>query len=210
MTTETALTYTGERVIPDLMRPDDRVLMEHLERYFWAAGVLTREPYISEVSVLDVPCGAGYGTALLGAVAGHGARGLDRDIEVVNYARRRYGSVFCRFAERDMAEPFAVDPLHAAAICFEGIEHVEHQALAARHLCEAVRPGGLIMVSTPRAGSEGAGSRFHTHELSVDAFADLFEPYLRDGWQLIGQNLRVGDAFVDDARYMILLGRRAG
>jgi 2-polyprenyl-3-methyl-5-hydroxy-6-metoxy-1,4-benzoquinol methylase len=94
-----------------------------------------------------------------------------------------------------------------AVISFEGIEHVIDQEAAARSVCAALKSGGLLIASTPRAHGPGAGSSFHTHELDLDEFVGLFSPYLSE-YAVHGQNLSVGDCDPDSAKYLILEGRK--
>lgn len=49
---------TGERVIPKKMSPMNNLLLEHIARYQFAL------PYL-EGRVLDMACGAGYGTHMI-------------------------------------------------------------------------------------------------------------------------------------------------
>jgi SAM-dependent methyltransferase len=198
-----ALPNTGERCVPDSMAPDDRVLLEHVARYAWAVRLLGPAPR----RVLDAPCGAGYGTQLL-AQAGHHVVGLDVDPNAVAYARTRYAHERARFRVADLAGPGLGGPF-AAVVCFEGIEHVRDQATAAANLCQALAPGGVLLVSAPIAGSPGAGSPFHVAEPELGAFVELFAPRLRT-LRLAGQVRRPGDADLGDAWYVLLVGQTAG
>jgi SAM-dependent methyltransferase len=201
-----ALPNTGERCVPDAMAPDDRVLLEHVARYAWAVKLLGPTPR----RVLDAPCGAGYGTQLL-ARAGHQAVGLDVDPNAIAYARTRYAHERARFRVADLTGPGLLDAADAggpfgAVVCFEGIEHVRDQATAAANLCQALAPGGVLLVSAPLAGSPGAGSPFHVAEPELGAFVELFAPRLRT-LRLAGQVRRPCDADLGDAWYVLLVGQ---
>jgi 2-polyprenyl-3-methyl-5-hydroxy-6-metoxy-1,4-benzoquinol methylase len=202
----TILAYNGERCVPAAMHSQDPVLREHLERYRWATNQLARR-VPSESLVLDVPCGAGYGTRML-ADAGPDLRvyGADIDARTVAYARETYDHPRVAFHEADMEVPLYFGP-YDAVVCFEGIEHVGDQPRAAGNLVDALGPGGLLIVSTPRVGGPGAGSAWHTHEMTLDEFVALFAPRLA-GIQVFGQERRVGDCDAREARYFILAGRR--
>jgi 2-polyprenyl-3-methyl-5-hydroxy-6-metoxy-1,4-benzoquinol methylase len=222
-----ALQYTGERVIPDRFALGDRILQEHMARYRYAGqkikqyieqelaalpishrGLMTRRPMI-----LDAPCGTGYGAAMLAEIVNATVYGLDIDSDTLEYARARYGSQDGRLCfepacdmDEDTGWPYL--PLLDAAVCFEGIEHVQNQQEVAGRLCRSVHTGGLVIVSTPRVHGPGSGSEYHTRELTLDQFTALFAPELSQ-MEVFGQEMQVGDCLADEnARFYILVGRR--
>jgi 2-polyprenyl-3-methyl-5-hydroxy-6-metoxy-1,4-benzoquinol methylase len=203
----TILAYDGERAVPAAMSPHDPVLREHLERYRWATEQLRRRLPPDAHLALDVPCGAGYGTRMLaGAAPDLLVHGIDIDPRTVAYARETYDHPRVAFHEADMELPLYVGP-YDAVVCFEGIEHVEDQPRVAQNLVDALAPGGLLIVSTPRRGGPGAGSAWHTHEFALDEFVALFASRLA-GVQVFGQERRVDDCPAHSARYFVLTGRR--
>jgi 2-polyprenyl-3-methyl-5-hydroxy-6-metoxy-1,4-benzoquinol methylase len=223
------LAYTGERVIPDRFHIQDRILQEHLDRYRYAARQLRQfidehreRPNASLIDaamplmVLDLPCGVGYGSALIAEQVGASVYGIDIDEETIEYAREKYGDNLTKdygcttFMTGDMIDevnwPYL--PLMDATVCFEGIEHVDDQKFAARRIAQVTREGGLIFVSTPRRDGPGGGSEYHTRELTQRELIDLFLPYVYN-YKVVGQELRVEDCAADDnARFYILVGRR--
>ena len=73
--------FTGERVVPNDMHESSVVYSEHIIRYALALK------YCSMNSVLDVACGTGYGTDLLGHVS-RKVTGGDIDVESLEYAEK--------------------------------------------------------------------------------------------------------------------------
>lgn len=219
-----ALRYTGERVIPDRFSLGDRILQEHLARYRFAARKI--KEYLTQrraaydglkyeiPGVIDAPCGSGYGSALIAEQCGERqvhVLGIDIDIDTVLYAEARYGQVqgFCTFIQADLD---GSSPIYysksVATVCFEGIEHVDDQQLVAKRLCDWTEKNGLVIVSTPRVHGPGAGSEYHTTELTLQEFRGLFEPHLRE-IEMFGQELNVGDCESDEnARFYVLVGRK--
>jgi O-antigen biosynthesis protein len=196
------LPWTGERCVPEHLGSTSLLVFEHTARYWWAAFNLRKAP--KNAVVLDAPSGAGYGSAILAQSPRVAiVVGTDIDQQAVEYARDRYGMPGkVVFTVQDMAK---IRTKADAVVSFEGIEHVDDQQAAARALCDALKPGGLLMVSTPRADGTAAGSAFHTHELSLDEFVGLFAPYL-DEYTVHGQQVTVGDRAPEEARYFILEG----
>jgi len=203
-----ALPWTGERCVPESMQPIDRTLTEHLARYWWAFDRLSA--LRTARVVLDTPCGAGYGTWILAGARGVAmALGTDIDPDAVDYARSRYGIPGrVNFSVGDLTRLGGSRLRVDAVVCFEGIEHVDDQKAASAGLCHVLKPGGLLLVSTPRANGPGSGGRFHTHELGVSEFVAILSAHLTDV-VVHGQNAGVGDASPLSARYVVLEGRRA-
>lgn len=202
------LKYTGERVVPDSFDVKDRILQEHVARYTYAATQIQARLKMSGPLIWDAPCGVGYGTRLLAEqIPGALLYGVDLDPETIEYANARYAHPHINFYSADL-DTHGVGLLFDAIVCFEGIEHMKDLGHVAKILCQSLRQGGLVFVSTPRRNGPGAGSEFHTTELSRDELVSLFEPHLRCV-EILGQDLKVGDCNPDEvARFYLLVGRR--
>lgn len=106
-------------------------LREHLARYRFARERVSGR-------VLDVACGAGYGTALLGAV------GLDLSADALRRARRETG----RLVRGDALRlPFGGN--FDAVVSFETVEHVDDPERFVEECRRVLRPGGRLLISTP-------------------------------------------------------------
>jgi SAM-dependent methyltransferase len=160
------LPFTGERYTSDVSGP---IRHQHHHRYLFAAR------FCADRDVLDVACGEGYGSALLGAVARR-VRGVDLDPETVTFAERNYATPNVSFRQGDAArleEREAFD----VVISFETIEHlVEHDAFI-DGVCRALRPGGLLIISSPDktiyTDADEYKNEFHQHELDRAEYKDL-------------------------------------
>lgn len=122
---------------------------DHVARYRWAAEKLKpREPRF----VLDAACGCGYGTAMLAdALPEARIGGVDIHGPAVNYAQRNWGRPNAMYAVMDVAKldlgPY-VGRLDAT-VSFETLEHTKHYDAFAKKVHEALRPGGVWLVSVP-------------------------------------------------------------
>jgi SAM-dependent methyltransferase len=160
--------FTGERVIPGQVNED--LWNEHLSRYAFASR------YAAGQQVLDVGCGAGYGSAELARVAAR-VTGLDISGEAARYAREHYGLDTVQFVQGSGAAlPFRPG-VFGLVTAFEVIEHLGDWASLIREAGRVLTDNGLFLVSTPNKlyyaesrKTEGPNP-FHEHEFEYEEFA---------------------------------------
>jgi GT2 family glycosyltransferase/SAM-dependent methyltransferase/glycosyltransferase involved in cell wall biosynthesis len=160
--------WTGERCVP--WAPDVQVIYEHLHRYLWARTLVAGR------DVLDLGSGEGFGAAILAEVASS-VHGVDLDQQAVDHARLRYGDAAVSFAHGDAtALDHALDGRFDVVVAFEVLEHVADQEGLLAGVRRVLRPGGLLVISTPNRlvyeTTEG-GNPFHVKELSDTEFEPL-------------------------------------
>jgi SAM-dependent methyltransferase len=136
---------------------------EHRGRYWWAArAVEGRE-------VLDAGCGTGYGMEIL-AAGGASVTGVDVDRDAVVAAGRRVGDPDA-VVEGDVRELPFDDDAFDVVVCWEVIEHVEGAARALGEFRRVLRPGGLLLVSSPNPRVYPPGNEHHVHEYPPEELA---------------------------------------
>jgi SAM-dependent methyltransferase len=167
------LRFTGERFVPGIPELED-LYYEHISRYLMAA------PFCPQCDVLDVACGAGYGTYHL---ATHGARsvlGVDRSLDAVAFAQAQYGNRGLVFAVGDAeALPVPTSSLDVV-VSFETIEHVPNPEAALAEISRVLRATGTLIISSPnrdvyRPGGAEERNPFHVREFTVTEFRALLE-----------------------------------
>lgn len=131
--------HTGERFIPG----EDSGLMEaeHLQRYIFAGG------YVKGMSVLDIACGAGYGSSLLFGAGAADVTGVDISEEAVQFALSHYGKDGIKFAARN-AEEFK-NGRYDVIVSFETLEHLEKRQQFLENLHSMMKERGVLIISTP-------------------------------------------------------------
>ena len=97
--------------------------------------------------VLDVGCGLGYFVELFNR---HGARctGIDIDDLCLDYCR---ANIMGEYAKVDLTKPpypFPGDSFHKV-ICSEVLEHIKENKVILWELRRVMKPGGVLVVSTP-------------------------------------------------------------
>ena len=162
------LHLTGERTLPDV--PEENYWFQrHLAVYEWIAERAHGR------RIVDLACGEGYGSAVLGRTAAS-VVGVDANPEAFEHARLKYTGGTVRF-ERDMVETWTGDV--DCVVFLQTIEHVQDPGAVLDRLRELVGPGGVAYVSTPNvltlapAGAERSGNPWHVREYRPEEYREL-------------------------------------
>src|SRR5687768_16718077 len=112
------LQFTGERFIPTKELINDEIGFEHLHRYH---SVI---PFVQNKTVLDIACGEGYGTALIGKYAKK-VYAVDIDESCVKWAQEHYTATNNKleFKKGSVDQIPLPDNTVDVIISFETIEH---------------------------------------------------------------------------------------
>lgn len=116
----------------------------HKKRYEFAL------PYAKGKKVIDVACGFGTGSKMLAEVA-ESVVGVDLSEEELGFARPNYEGGNLKFLKEDATKMPVPDNSFDLAVSFETIEHLDavEQSDFLKELRRVVRPGGVILLSTP-------------------------------------------------------------
>lgn len=169
------LGFTGERIVPGA--PDcepnfaQKMYQEHVARYAFAAQLA------AGADVLDVGCGVGYGSQFLARAGAASVLGLDIADDAIEHARKHYFHPAVSFAVHDAAA-IALAASHDLVTCFELIEHVEAQEQVLDRIKAALRPAGVLVISTPRP-LDDIRTHFHVHEMSFEELHGMLKQRFR-------------------------------
>lgn len=161
----------GERQVAPTL---DGIRADHTARYRWAA---TRIPAGS--CVLDVACGIGYGSRILGE-AGHIVVGVDIDEDAIRYGSKFHAHPLVRLKAGD-ANALTLPSPRDAAVSFETVEHLEDPAPLLRSLAQSAP---LLIASVPNEAviPHDAGFAYHFRHYTREQFGALLA---RCGWRVI-------------------------
>jgi 2-polyprenyl-3-methyl-5-hydroxy-6-metoxy-1,4-benzoquinol methylase len=107
--------------------------------------------------VCDLPCGAGAFSARL-ATLGCNVTAVDLEAAEPFYFDRAQRVL----ADGNLKLPFA-DGEFDAMVSIEGIEHLENPSFFVRECARVVKPGGLVILSTPNVDSYRSRRSAHFH-----------------------------------------------
>lgn len=181
------LLWSGERFIPGEGGPE--IYYEHAHRYVLARGLL------AGAAVVDLASGEGYGAAWLAEVAAS-VVGIDIDEGSVRHSRAQYARHDnLSFAVGDIQSLPLADDCVDAVTCFEAIEHVHNPRAVVEEVVRILRPGGLLLISTPNkaeyADQRDYDNEFHIHEFYLPDLELLLSEYFADR-ELVGQRVVAG------------------
>ncbi|MBU9723656.1 MULTISPECIES: class I SAM-dependent methyltransferase [Bacillaceae] len=171
------LEYTGERVIPELMKPDNGLLLEHCARYYLAS-------MYAHGRVLDIACGTGYGSKMLLDYSRNKISevvGADIDEKTVAYASMHYLGPKMSFITADVMDNELVSKLGTfdTIVSFETIEHVRDDQFFIEQMHSLLKSNGTLILSTPFGEGRDypSGSPFHYFQLTPEEFKGLFHHF---------------------------------
>lgn len=158
--------YTGERILPGSVF--NVTYYQSLAAY----------QFITQLSagkaVLDVACGEGYGTAMLGKVAAKSV-GIDQDKDSIVAAQLKYAAPNISFKLGSLFSlPAMPEGPFDIVCCLQTIEHVHDHDAFLKALQAQTNPGGIIVVSTPNKRQFPTFNPYHVHELDLAETTALF------------------------------------
>lgn len=164
----------GERVLET-----ERVglVREHMDRYRFARRHISQHG-----DVLDCACGSGYGATILSQYA-RSVTGIDVSEVALDFCRQTYRRENLKFLMGDALALKNSSNSIDSYISFETIEHVADPAALLKEARRVLKPGGLLLVSTPNRVFSGIGSGekptnpFHLREWSLAEFHAELQPY---------------------------------
>lgn len=164
--------FTGEFFIPG--KTEKRIEKDHYARYMFS------KKYVRNKRILDIACGVGYGAEVMGSEYSS-YLGVDINPQNIQYAKNTYRKNNVEYVEGNVLS-FKDDPFDII-LCFETIEHVKDYKKALTSLYGNLKPGGLLIISSPNRIitskhalniEDRPENKFHTQEfLPMELISEL-------------------------------------
>jgi len=170
------MNYTGERIIPKLMKPHNGLLLEHIFRYEFAKDFTGER-------VLDIACGSGYGSEVL-LKNNNSIKeivGIDISNNSIEYARSNYNFPETSYYVDDCLNPNLsnIYGTFDTIISFETIEHFEGDEPFVKNLFNLLKPDGTLIISTPFGIGKfkPCSCPFHVYQYKEEEFINVLSPF---------------------------------
>lgn len=168
---KTALPFL-ERIVPeDLPWYGRKTLLEHIIRYNFA------KPYVKGRLVAELGCGSGYGTYQLAQAGSKRIYAIDKNKEVVSYAKKHYHHPLIEYRVADAKNTKL--PLESidVVIAFETIEHIKNSQQFLDEVIRILKKGGIFILSTPNKEISFSNNPYHLKEYSITELAAALRPF---------------------------------
>lgn len=152
--------YTGERLAAADARfaPD---MARHLAAYHLMA------PFITGKRVLEAGCGEGYGAALMARHAAH-VVGVDYNAPALELARQRHQAANLEYRAVNLLDLARQQPGEFDVVTnFQVLEHLEDPAPFLTAAAACVKPGGMLILTTPNRLASVSENPYHVHEYTA-------------------------------------------
>ncbi len=186
--TKSKLNDTGERMIPAGEGEVSYVFARHKFAYECV------RPQVAGKRVLDIGCGTGYGCAILSETASF-VQGIDYSAEAISYCNTHYASGAVAFRHLPVEE-MTFHHEFDAAVSFQVIEHLADTNRFLSRVSDAVRPGGIIFLTTPnvRRPEQGTSDNpFHQNEMNYEQLRTFLSNHF-SSFELLGIGYRSSSA----------------
>ncbi len=134
--------------------------------------------YAQNKVILDIGCGGGHGSYKLIRAGAKKIYGVDVIADSIEYCQAHYNHPNLFFKQGDITRLDFDDNSFDLICAFEVIEHIKNYQKAISELRRVLKPGGLLIISTPNKAIYSPDSKkpfhpFHYHEWFLNDFKKI-------------------------------------
>ncbi|MBM2820501.1 MAG: hypothetical protein HW405_261 [Candidatus Berkelbacteria bacterium] len=134
--------------------------------------------YAQDKVILDIGCGAGYGSYKLIRAGAKKVYGVDIIANSIEYCQTHHFNPGLFFKQGDITRLDFDDNFFDQICAFEVIEHIKNYEKAVSELRRVLKPGGLLIISTPNKAIYSPDTKkpfhpFHYHEWFLNDFKKI-------------------------------------
>ncbi|HOE38860.1 MAG TPA: methyltransferase domain-containing protein [Bacteroidales bacterium] len=179
--------FTGERYLPD---KEGILSLQHYHRYEFVNHIIKLKNKI----VLDIACGEGYGSLILGKNAKK-VYGVDISEESIVHAKNKYSNKNIDFLIGDVTKIPLEDNSVDIVVSFETIEHHDRHREMLSEIKRVLKPNsGILIISSPdklfyEKNYPDSKNEFHIKELYKDEFHQLLKEHFEFNYYYLQNNV---------------------
>ncbi|MFC1656449.1 class I SAM-dependent methyltransferase [Patescibacteria group bacterium] len=173
------------------LMPEAKFLQESyilaLHRYKWV------NKFTKNKIILDAGCGSGYGTDMLISGGAKKVYGVDINSKSIEFCKKHYSQKNLVFSEGDLEKLKFPDKFFDCVVAFEVIEHVQNCPKALAEFYRILKPGGVLVFSTPNKKIYSPGTKkpfypFHYQEFYLEDIKTLLKKFQIQ--EILGQYIK--------------------
>jgi ubiquinone/menaquinone biosynthesis C-methylase UbiE len=158
-------------MVPELHKGKN-IYGAHIGRY--QAGL----SLVKDKVILDIASGSGYGTKLMAAEAKK-VYGVDVDKNAISYAKEHYSAKNIEYILGDGESIPITNGTVDVVVSYETIEHIPDYKKFLTEVKRVLKPGGILLLSTPNDLEYIEDNHFHLHEFKYNELKKLVRSYFK-------------------------------
>ena len=127
--------------------------------------------------MVELGCGSGYGTKLIAISGAKKVYGIDIDESAIKYAEKFYFHNKITFIKASAMHTNLPNNIADIVISFETIEHVTNPSKMITEIKRILKPGGLLIISTPNKAMSLDDNPYHIKEFMLTELDSLLNGF---------------------------------
>ncbi len=127
--------------------------------------------------MVELGCGSGYGTKLISKSGAKKVYGIDIDELTIKYAKKFYSHNKISFIKASAMHTKLPKNIADVIVSFETLEHVTNPSKMITEINRILKPGGLLIISTPNKAMSLDDNPYHIKEFMLTELDSLLNGF---------------------------------